>query len=452
MARFLFTTLPSNDLGLLTRSLPIARELSEHGHEIAFSSPGKAPSKLISEAGFKNLTPPHPLYYISTSDLNFKGLLRLIKHNPMKSKNVNIFNFLFQLFKAIPFKFAPSTPEVWNMNHATAIAGMLNTNFIKANCNAYLKLIDEFRPDIIVDFWNPFACIAARILKKPLISVLQVDAHPANKGFIWWKEPPANLPSAAPAINKVLTGYGLKPISKVEELSLGNLTLIIGMPETDPLTDKAEGIYIGPILWQNDNNKLPVWIDNIKDNKPLIWVYSGNPRYTSKGTAYDSEIILTASIEALANEDVHVIVTTGHHMLPKNFLPLPKNFHFAIYVPGLTLAERCDLMIHHGGYGSCQTGLYSGTSAVIIPTFSERESNARRIASLGAGEFVLPETDASGKKHISIDEFKTKIKQVLNTPSYTENAKNYRKKLRSYGGTKYAVQLIETFEKEIYKY
>ena len=38
MTRYLFTTLPSNDLGLLTRSLPIARELRRRGHTALFSS------------------------------------------------------------------------------------------------------------------------------------------------------------------------------------------------------------------------------------------------------------------------------------------------------------------------------------------------------------------------------------------------------------------------------
>jgi hypothetical protein len=34
MTTFLFTTLPTNDLGLLTRSLPIASELAKQGHTI----------------------------------------------------------------------------------------------------------------------------------------------------------------------------------------------------------------------------------------------------------------------------------------------------------------------------------------------------------------------------------------------------------------------------------
>jgi UDP:flavonoid glycosyltransferase YjiC (YdhE family) len=62
MSRFLFTTLPSNDLGLLTRSLPIARELKLRGHEVAYCHPARSPQILIGEAGFQNVLPDDPLY------------------------------------------------------------------------------------------------------------------------------------------------------------------------------------------------------------------------------------------------------------------------------------------------------------------------------------------------------------------------------------------------------
>ncbi len=61
MSKFLFTTLPSNDLGLLTRSLPIARELHALGHAVAFCSPGAAPRKVVADAGFDALIPDDPL-------------------------------------------------------------------------------------------------------------------------------------------------------------------------------------------------------------------------------------------------------------------------------------------------------------------------------------------------------------------------------------------------------
>ena len=438
--KFLFTTLPSNDLGLLTRSLPIAKELRENGHDVLFSSPAKAPSTLIKEAGFENCLPRHPLYQISK--LNPKQLI--------KSKNEwgeygNIFKFVYELIRAVPIKFAPTSAEMWNMDHAAAMAGMMNENFVRANCEAYKKLIVKIEADYVVDFWNPFSCIAARALKKPLITVIQADGHPDNKGLIWWKEPPKNLPTALPTINKVIASYGLKTIEKVEELNIGDLTLVIGIPEIDPVPDGAKFTHIGPILWEKADDTLPEWVENIENTKPLIWVYPGNPRYGPKETVLDSEIIIRACIHVLSKTDANVILTTGNHKVPKELLPLPDNFYFAPYLPGLQLAKKCDLMIHHGGYGSCQTGLYTGTPAVIIPTFSERESNARRVEAAGAGECVLPRAGNSRKKEIDLEEFREKINRVLSTPSYKLNSQKQSQRLMSFGGTQKAVQLIEDF-------
>jgi UDP:flavonoid glycosyltransferase YjiC (YdhE family) len=449
MTKFLFTTLPSNDLGLLIRSLPIATELAQRGHEIIYCSPAQAPSKLIAEASFDNLTPKHPIYYFLSGNPKLGKLYRLSKTDDFKQNYGNIFNFLWKLVRAVPVKFAPITGEVWNMDHAATMAGMMNTNFVRANCEAMRDLIIEANPDVVVDFWNPLACMAAKTLQKPLVSVMQADQHPANNGFIWWKEPPANLPTPVPAINKVLTEYNLPPISKIDELNVGGLTLMLGMPETDPLPEGVSVNYIGPILWQSPQATLPGWIENLSREKPIIWVYSGNPRYARRGTPMDSAVVLQACIEALADEPVQVVLTTGHHTLPEEFLPLPNNFRHEAFVPGLAMADRSDLMIHHGGYGSSQTGLYTGTPAVIIPTFSERESNARRVAAVGAGDFLVPTTAGSRQKQIDAAELRSKIKHVLSDPTFTQNAQRISKKLKTYSGAAEAARLIEDFCEEI---
>ncbi len=101
-------------------------------------------------------------------------------------------------------------------------------------------------------------------------------------------------------------------------------------------------------------------------------------------------------------------------------------------------------MIHHGGYGSCQTGLFTGTPALVIPTFSERESNARRVAALGAGDFVLPTAEAVGKnKKVDAAEVREKVNRILSDTSFRENAKRISQKLRTYAGAPYAASLIE---------
>jgi UDP:flavonoid glycosyltransferase YjiC (YdhE family) len=444
MRKLLFTTLPSNDLGLLTRSLPVAAELAQRGYQVAFCSPGAAPSRLIAEASFENLLPRHPLYYLLTATPGARNLYRVLKAGRRDLGGLS--NFFVQLVQGLPRRFVRPTSQVWDMDHLAALSGMLSENYVRTSCEAMKGLIVDWDADAVVDFCNPFACMAAKALGKPLVAILQADMHPASQGFMWWKERPPNLPTPVPVLNKLLAEYGLEPINKTDELLVGDLTLVVGMPETDPLPAAADVTYVGPMLWQKPGSRLPNWVGDLNTDKPVIWVYSGNPRYfPGVRSPVDSAAVLHACIATLAEQDVQVVLTTGHHPLPKEMLPLPSNFHFTSFVPGLAMAERSDLLVHHGGYGSCQTGLYSGTPAVIIPTYSERESNARRVAAVGAGDYVVPVEKGRGKKHVPLEELQNKIRNVLADPGYTTRARLMGERLRAFGGAPEAARLIERF-------
>ncbi len=214
---------------------------------------------------------------------SLQGLISFLASNQRRQRYGSTFRFLGELIRALPIKSTPDTLEIWNTDHAGALMGMLNEGFVHANCEALKELIEACGADVIVDFWNPFAVIAARFLQKPIVTVIQADAHPASQGFIWWKTPPAAIPTPVPVVNKVLADYNLPPIGALSELSVGDLTLVVGMPETDPLPDSADVTYIGPILWQKQGAKLPDWIDHLSKDRPLVWVYPGNPRYASSG-------------------------------------------------------------------------------------------------------------------------------------------------------------------------
>jgi UDP:flavonoid glycosyltransferase YjiC (YdhE family) len=443
--RFLFTVLPTNDLGLLTRSLPIAKELTRRGHTVLFSHPAKVPSVVIGEAGFANIPPIHPLYEVAFAGFSIRKLAKKAKTQRFKDNYKSLPAFFGELIRSIPVRHAAASTETWNMDHAFAMTGLQNANFVRAQCRAYLKVIEDARPDVIVDFWNPFASMAARIARVPLVTVNQADALPGGSGFVWWKEKPANIPSITPAVNKVLRGYGLDPLKEIEELNVGGLSLVTGMPETDPIDGDHDYHYIGSVLWQNPDVAIPQWFRELPKNKPVIWLYPGNPSYGGKSKIFDSASLLVACYKALANQPVHVVLSMGHQRLSGALATPPENFQCVPFVPGLAMAERCDLMIHHGGYGSCQTGLVSGTPALILPTFSERESNARRIGQMGAGEYVLPRRNGAENKYFDPAEFLQKTNKLLNDPGYKQNAEKYGQKLASYGGVERAASLIENF-------
>ena len=51
--------------------------------------------------------------------------------------------------------------------------------------------------------------------------------------------------------------------------------------------------------------------------------------------------------------------------------------------------RKPDLIVHHGGHGACLTAITAGIASVVVPTHAEREYNARNLAALGCGEFLL---------------------------------------------------------------
>jgi MGT family glycosyltransferase len=315
---------------------------------------------------------------------------------------------------------------------------------VRAATAMHVDLIRDYAPDVVVDSFGLFSCLAARVLKVPLASVLQGNFHPASRGFLWWKgERPAGLPSAAPAINKVAAEYGVAPVARCVDLLAGDLSLIVGTPETDPVSADAEVTHIGPILWQRSNATLPDWVLALGHDKPVIWVYSGNPRYADAPTPIDSIVVIRAAIAALADAPVQVVLTTGYQDVPREFGALPANFHHAAYVPGPAMAAHCDLMVHHGGHSSVMTGLSAGTPAVIIPTITERESNARRLVALGAGEIVMPMDGANGEKYIDVAEFSAKVRRVLDERGYRSSARRVAESMRQFGGAPEAANRIE---------
>ncbi len=407
MGRFLFTTIFMNDLGVPSRSLPIALELKRRGHEMAFCNPLPAPSKLLEKAGVRNLSIE---------------------------------------MGAPPTVVAPETPECWNLDHLGSMFGLLDEVFVGNCVRAFINVINDFEADVVVDSFEPTACIAARATGKPLATIIQADLHPNSKGFIWWKDKPDETPSPVATVNAVLSNHGLEPVSSSSDLVVGDLTLCAGTPETDPVPNAPDVVHIGPMFVSQAQAPLPAWIDEFAGDKPLVWVYCGNPRYRifpDTTGAGDSIEVLRAAFAALADQNLGVIVTAGFQERPEELPPLPGNFRDADYLPGLSQARRCDLVVHHGGHGSCMTGAFAGTPALIVPTMTERESNARRLASLGVAELQIPVVDEINEKRVSSAAFGETVQTMLADSSYRTNAEALSRRMGEYGGPGEIAERIE---------
>ena len=127
-----------NDLGLLTRSLPIARELRDLGHEVLFCSPGAAPRRLVKDAGFEGRVPDEPLYGLSDG----ATMLRLLYRG--RWQKIRVMMRLWSQMRR------SATAEVWTVDHFFALLGTGDVDFARAAVASLMRLIRDCRADAVV--------------------------------------------------------------------------------------------------------------------------------------------------------------------------------------------------------------------------------------------------------------------------------------------------------------
>lgn len=113
--------------------------------------------------------------------------------------------------------------------------------------------------------------------------------------------------------------------------------------------------------------------------------------YVTLGTFFNSATaVFAAALEALADEPVDVVVTTGRAVDPAE-LPAPANARVEAYVAQAELLPDCAVVVHHGGAGTMFGCLSHGVPQVVLPQGADNFANAGFLAAAGLGLELRPE-------------------------------------------------------------
>lgn len=335
----------SGGMGPVMRCMPIAEEFRTKGAEVAFS-----------------IYDPQAAAYIRA-----QGYMVLDDDDPTMPARENII---------------PPANVFYHLDHYYAQMGLLDEAFAEAFFRHRIRMLVRFRPHLIFADMSPHTLVAAAHLRIPSVSITQSCFIPEGKPLCFWGEAPRNLPRVTPVVNRVLRRIGQPAITCMEELNVGTLNIIPGIPETDPVAGKNVR-HVGPIETRHSESE---WHD-IPD-EPYILVYPGRLQDSSGLTG---ERLVEAVIEAYSNRPEQVIIA--------NRDPLPAHLEKSLsdnmlHIPYFTerWLNRCSLFIHHGGHGSCLSAVMHGVPSLIIPTHTEREFNARMLSDQGVCEYMIPGT------------------------------------------------------------
>jgi UDP:flavonoid glycosyltransferase YjiC (YdhE family) len=109
--------------------------------------------------------------------------------------------------------------------------------------------------------------------------------------------------------------------------------------------------------------------------------------HVTQGTIDNADFsrLLRPTIEALADENVMVVATTGGPDVSKLDFPIPPNTYVAEHIPHDVLLPKVDVMVTNGGYGAVQRALATGVPLVVAGSTEDKPEVAARVAWAGAG-------------------------------------------------------------------
>lgn len=161
--------------------------------------------------------------------------------------------------------------------------------------------------------------------------------------------------------------------------------------------------------------------------------------YISLGTMYaDKMEFYRIFIEALANQDMPVVISLGNQLDRELLPPIPGHFIAEPYVPQLEILPRAELFISHGGMNSTMESLYFGVPLIVIPHTNEQKLTATRVRDLGLGV-------ALNQGSFTAELLRSAVCRIRDNPDIRLRTQEMQEEVRSAGGYKKAVDALQGF-------
>ncbi len=174
------------------------------------------------------------------------------------------------------------------------------------------------------------------------------------------------------------------------------------VPEFDyPRSDLPTNVrYVGAVHPAPSHGfRRPPWWSELDGDRPVVHVTQGTVDNADLGR------LLEPTIEALAGEDVIVVVTTGGRdvssckVTAAARIPMSPNI-----IPHDVLLPKVDVMVTNGGYGAVQRALSTGVPLVVAGNTEDKPEVAARVAWTGAGVNLRPAPRAPARSARAVRE------------------------------------------------
>lgn len=266
---------------------------------------------------------------------------------------------------------------------------------LKSYVDEDLRLIEAFKPDLIVGDFRLSLSVSARLASVPYMAITNSYWTPQYEGG--YALPVIPLSRALPLPLAAALFHIFRPLAFIPHCrpmnrlrkhyklpSLGNNLRRVYtdadhllLPDLAPLYPVGgpgrTHSYIGPLMWSPAVQKPDWWDEPVNEELGSIYVTLGSSGNTS---------LLPLILEALKDLPVRVFASTAGSPAPST---VPANTRLASYLPGDAATARSRLVICNGGSLSTQQALAAGIPTLGIASNMDQFLNMAPIEAAGAG-------------------------------------------------------------------
>lgn len=174
----------------------------------------------------------------------------------------------------------------------------------------------------------------------------------------------------------------------------------------------------------------PSWWADLHHGQSVVHVTQGT-------IATEASNLLVPTLQALADEDVLVVATTGGPAIETIKLhPMPTNARIASFIPHAHLLPHVDVMVTNGGFNGVQIALANGVPLVTAGQTEEKPEICARVAWTGTGINLKTSTPTTAQ-------IRSAVKAVLASSSYKQKAQQMKREIALYHPSTIATGLLE---------
>jgi len=354
----------------------------------------------------------------------------------------------FEFIPLSPWLTKEKTEHLWKVDRMESFADPFTEDELDERVKNEIALIKSKNVEAVIMGFTLSYAISARVSKVPLIYFMP---FPLTEPFL--KNKLAGVPDDfyrgivklipeglltgiinlwflktrlwIKPFNKVCRKFGIAPIGRLVKLYQGDYNMITDIPELTGVPELPENWFYVGFMFAKLEGSIPDIMKTIPKDKPLI--------YCSMGSSANRDV-LKIVIEAFSDIDCYVISPMKKH-LDAMELKIPENVYVTDWLPAHLVNPMATIAVIHGGQGTVQTAVSSGTPFIGIGLQPEQEANIDLIVKQGSARRIR-------KHELSARRLKKEILGLLGDTAAFENAKKLSVSAKSRDSNEHIIELL----------